>query len=384
MPGWYQQFKDVSDVQIVGLIQEQHPERCQLFMKWRQMDFPILVDALNRIGVHAVPLMWAIDEHGVVRKTQPRESWIKNEFISTEYEAPSEEGEFEEPSIGVEAYLDAEWSEAISAFKEEIDADESSATAWFRLGCSYRARHDSQDAMERDFQDAIAAWTKALNLYPANYIFRRRVEQYGPRLMKPYPFYTWVEEALKEVAEREGEPFLLSVSLEGSEIAEPEGRGSAAKEAVSTAAQEPDPEAKIPADSGGLVAFSGVVAPMPVNAGQKARVYLRFEPSQMKAVTWDNEAGELEVWIKSADGLVLSQQSLLSGLGSEASSNELRSLELELAVDESADLGERKLEGYALYYVCEGEEGACVYMRQDFSLDFNIVKGPARRGRRGR
>ena len=30
-----------DEVQLVGLIQEQHPERCALFMQWKQMDFPI-------------------------------------------------------------------------------------------------------------------------------------------------------------------------------------------------------------------------------------------------------------------------------------------------------------------------------------------------------
>ena len=55
------------------------------------MDFPILVDSLNRIGVHAVPLMWAIDEHGVVQKTRPRESWINGEFLTTSYPEPSAE-----------------------------------------------------------------------------------------------------------------------------------------------------------------------------------------------------------------------------------------------------------------------------------------------------
>ena len=71
MPGWYEQYKNNDDVVLLGLIQEQHPERCRLFMTWKHMDFPIIVDSLNRIGVYAVPLMWAIDEHGVVQKTRP-------------------------------------------------------------------------------------------------------------------------------------------------------------------------------------------------------------------------------------------------------------------------------------------------------------------------
>ena len=56
----------------MGIIQEQHPDRCRLFMQWKQMDWPILVDALNLYGVSAVPITYAIDEAGVVRAVNPK------------------------------------------------------------------------------------------------------------------------------------------------------------------------------------------------------------------------------------------------------------------------------------------------------------------------
>ena len=320
MPGWYRQFKDQEGVQIVGLIQEQHPERCQLFMQWQQMDFPILVDTMNRIGVHAVPLMWAIDEHGVVRKTRPAEKWVSEEFIAADYDAPAENGLVEEQSEGVVAFLAGDWSEAVSAFATEIEADAGNAEAWFRLGCSYRARHDSPGQEPGDFQDAITAWTKALELKPANYIFRRRVQQYGPRLMKPYPFYTWVEQALNEVAARGESVPTLRVALEGSEIALPAQRG--AKEASAVSESEPDADAAIPRDGKGLIALRTVVAPAPVSIGQNARVYLRFSPDADQEVTWDNEAGVLQVWVKDGEGYVLTQHLLASEVPAQSSSSE--------------------------------------------------------------
>lgn len=52
---------------MVGIIQEQHPDRCRLFMQWKQMDWPILVDSLNLLEVTAVPITLTIDEHGIIR-----------------------------------------------------------------------------------------------------------------------------------------------------------------------------------------------------------------------------------------------------------------------------------------------------------------------------
>ena len=69
MPGWHEATKQLQEsgaVQMVGIIQEQHPDRCRLFMQWKEMDWPIMVDALNLLEVKAVPLTFLIDEHGMI------------------------------------------------------------------------------------------------------------------------------------------------------------------------------------------------------------------------------------------------------------------------------------------------------------------------------
>ena len=378
MPGWHDTYKDHEDIQIVGLIQEQHPERCRLFMTWKQMDFPILVDSLNRIGVYAVPLMWAIDEHGVVRKTRPREGWINDEFLTTSFPVPAAKPKVEVQSPGVRAFLSGEEQAAVAAFEKEVAADDTSADSWFRLGCALRARHDSEDRQPGDFQRAIAAWTKALELNPRNYIFNRRLQQYGPRLMKPYPFYTWVDEAREAIAARGDEVPPLTVALEGSELALPDREGVQVGDAA--AAIEPDPKDMLPRDGTGLVKFESVVAPAPATAGQNARIYLRFLPDAGQKVTWDNEAGELRVWVKAPEGLVLAEQLLVGEIPPKASSNEIRSLELEVAIPDTRR-GKTVIEGYAMYYVCSGESDECVFLRQDFSLSMNVAAPKQRRRR---
>ena len=48
-----------------------------------------------------------------------------------------------------------------------------------------------------------------------------RIQQYGPRLDKPYPFYDWVPTAIEEITARGETPVDLSVELVASEFAEP-------------------------------------------------------------------------------------------------------------------------------------------------------------------
>lgn len=48
MPGWHQATEELQDdgsVQMVGVIQEQHPDRARLFMQWKEMGWPMLVDS---------------------------------------------------------------------------------------------------------------------------------------------------------------------------------------------------------------------------------------------------------------------------------------------------------------------------------------------------
>ena len=56
-----------GELQVVGIVQEQHPARALLFQQWKGLDFPILWDPFGVCGVEAVPDLTAVDEHGVVR-----------------------------------------------------------------------------------------------------------------------------------------------------------------------------------------------------------------------------------------------------------------------------------------------------------------------------
>src|SRR3990172_8756065 len=74
---------------MVGIIEEQHPDRARLFMQWKQMNWPILVDSLGLLEVSAVPITVAIDEFGIVSAINPEKETIEEVFLRNRYEKPA-------------------------------------------------------------------------------------------------------------------------------------------------------------------------------------------------------------------------------------------------------------------------------------------------------
>ena len=92
VPGWHaatEALQREGKLQMVGIIQEQHPDRARLFMQWKQMGWPVLVDSLDLLDVEVVPLTLALDEHGIIRHARLRLSdagSIEKEFTDRRYE----------------------------------------------------------------------------------------------------------------------------------------------------------------------------------------------------------------------------------------------------------------------------------------------------------
>ncbi len=152
--------------------------------------------------------------------------------------------------------------------------DPADKNALFRLGVAHRMRHESAGRRPGDFQAAIDAWGRALELDPNQYIWRRRIEQYGPRLAKPYAFYDWVVQAKAEISRRGETPVPLTVEPYGSELAGPV-RDVLAE---ASAPVEPDPKGQIHRDEERLIEAEVVVVPARVRPGQAARVHVTFRP----------------------------------------------------------------------------------------------------------
>lgn len=77
---------------MAGVVLEQHPDRATLFMQWKQMDWPLMWDPYNLLGLTAVPLTLLLDEHGVIRLSQPlvdKLDDIESAVLTRRFDAPS-------------------------------------------------------------------------------------------------------------------------------------------------------------------------------------------------------------------------------------------------------------------------------------------------------
>ena len=74
MPVWHDAMRSArenGEIVMLGVIQEQHAERCQLFAQWKNFDWPILRDPINQLGLNAVPIVVELDEEGVIKAVNP-------------------------------------------------------------------------------------------------------------------------------------------------------------------------------------------------------------------------------------------------------------------------------------------------------------------------
>ena len=374
---------------MVGIIPEQHPDRTRLFMQWKQMDWPILVDSYNLLAVTKVPITLFIDEFSVIRRIQPRYEELED-FLAQSFQPqnPSSQQESRLPDLSQleQQTLQgtaASWrsygsalglwgegsrlSEAIAAYQSALEKEPGDGPTHFHLGVTYRKRYDSVHRQEGDFQNAVMHWGKALDIDPNQYIWRRRIQQYGPRLDKPYSFYDWVHEARQDMMARGEEPAELSVEPGGAEFAYP----SEDFQSLEASRKEPDPQGRLFRDKEKFVKVETAIVPSRVVAGESARVHVVFRPNFDIKAHWNNEAEDLIFWVNPPPGWQVDSQHLTVANPPLAVSQETRKVEFELYSGEGSE-APVTVPGYALYYVCEDVNGTCLYRRQDVLIEAEV------------
>ncbi|MEM7230569.1 MAG: hypothetical protein AAF517_00250, partial [Planctomycetota bacterium] len=202
---------------------------------------------------------------------------------------------------------------------------------------------------------------------PNQYIWRRRIQQYGPRLEKPYAFYDWVEAAKRDLRKRGETPPPLRVEPRGAEIARP-----SRSFATDTSGKNPDAKGQITRDKTGFIRGESVVVPHRVRPGKTARAHLVLSPSKKQKAHWNNEAKDLLVWIDPPPGIAIDKQLLTVPNPKRATSTEDRSVEFEVKVGRDTPKGRIEVPAYALYYVCEDVDGVCMFLRQDFKIYIDV------------
>jgi tetratricopeptide (TPR) repeat protein len=397
VPVWHEATREwvkQGRLVLLGVTQEQHPDRCRLFAQWKRFDWPILHDPINLLEAPYVPIIVAIDEYGIVRATRPRPETLATEFLDKTFadDAPpvarSAIGPADLDPLLQKAKVTSgavSWREAgdaltiwggagrlddaIDAYSRALEFDHRDKNALFRVGVARRMRHESPGRQPGDFQAAIDFWGRALALDPNQYIWRRRIEQYGPRLAKPYAFYDWVAQAKAEISRRGEVPEPLSLEPYGSELAGPV-RDVLAEDKVPV---EPDPQGKIHRDLVRLIDAELAVVPARVRPGHAARVHLTFRPNPAHTGRWNNESTPLRVWVAAPEGWTIGTRKLEAPLGGQAESDEVRRLDFEVKAPPTA-AGNTRLKAYALYNVCEQAGGRCLLLRQDLTIELDVAK----------
>jgi len=397
VPAWntkLQKYVQEGKLVVIGIAQEQHPDRTRLFVQWHRIDWPILHDPINVMQVRGVPIEVAIDEEGIVRSIRPKLETFEAEFLNKTFETgvaepPTKPGKTTKSDVAAlrrraeqtgssDAWRDLGdalvlWAEpekindAIDAYMQAIKIKPDDGDAYFRLGVCYRMRYDSPQQKPADFQMAVDCWTKARQIEPNQYIWRRRIEQYGPQLTKPYPFYDWVETAAKEIKARGEESVQLKVLPTSSEIAAPERNFETGQRRV----EPPDPNGRIARDTQNLILTEVTVVPPQVKPGETVRVHVTLRPNESRKAHWNNEAEPLKLWIEPPAGWQVKPQLLIAPQGEMPETTETRRFEFEVRIPPDA-AGTGKLTAYALYYACEDVSGTCQFLRQDIAVTVKI------------
>lgn len=321
MPVWHARTKTLraeGKLKVIGITQEQHADRCLLFARWKGLDWPILWDPFNLTGTKVVPRVTLIDEHGIVRATRASIATFEEDFVHKTFPKPAtapptapkgKPGTLVEVARAKEGSSAHRYYDGMSALlwpagrdgeraKTDLltyaEANPNDAAAQWRLGVAYRMRLDSLERSLGDFQHAVDQWRKGLELDPSHYIYRRRLEQYGPLLTKPYPFYPWVPEARKALG-AEAPPL----------VAEPTGSEMAGKRVLGAESDSDTPPDTSKADTSvkdGL-RIEATIVWMATRKGQMAaRVHLHLLPAGNRVMLWDASQGPVIVWIEAPEG----------------------------------------------------------------------------------
>ena len=357
---------------MLGVVQEQHAERAMLYKQWKQYDFPIVQDATTSLNLRAVAIPLFIDEYGIVRNTRPRPSdlarFVKQDFKKGSTKAAEAElDEFEKLIAQGNLYLhdvkQRNVEKAIKTFSQAVESEPGSGKAKFSLGVAHRMRFDSPQAKDGDFETASRLWSEALASNPNQYIWRRRIEQYGPRLGKPYPFYDWVDNAIADIKKRGENPVKLSVNLTGSELA-----GPARTFTSNNDHKNPDPDSKIIQAEAEQLQLAASTVPAKVVPGAVTRVHLNLNVLKGK---WNHEAGPLTVWVDDSSNGTPEKRLMEFAYDSMVSPGSGRNIDFEFKT--AADTDSHAVSGFVLMHLCD-DEGVCFYYRKNFKIDVGVIQ----------
>lgn len=372
MPGWHGKVKNAvaqGELQEFAIAPEQYGDRMALFMQWKEMAFPVLMDPLNILDVDKVPILLLVDSVGIIRYQNPSEKDLKD-FLAAAYKMDKMKVEYPTATpLELEASAaltedNAALATAISDYQAFCEKNPKDAKSSFQLGVLLRARYDQGTGGGSDFQQAVLAWSQALARVPSQYIWRRRIQQYGPQLDKPYPFYNWVTEARKTIASRGESPLPLLLEPSGSEMAGPAKRAAKGGAKASNEPSYPAARGAVPGGESAAI-LEATLIPHTSKEGSDGHFRLHLRVTPQAHHHWTSDAQEAQLWLvpdKGEPRFLTSDITLLAA--DEEASSKSRVMEGSLTSKE-AQGGRLAL----FYYICSDEPPACIYLESQLSLE---------------
>lgn len=397
VPAWYEAAKasrKKGQLEVIGVVQEQHADRARLFAQWKKLDFPILYDPVNSLPVEAVPTVVAIDEYGVVQPSPDKPGKLKAAFLAKEFKKPDDlpksdpgpaatdydallKAANDKPTLGTVLRAGDSlllWggrdglNKAMKAYQRVTMLKPETGQGLFRMGVATLMRYESPDRQFGDLQRALQYWAAAVRYNPNQAVWHSRLQQYGAKTDKPHSFYAWVATAREEIAARGETPVSLGVEPGGAELADP----ASVFTPDETAAVNPDPEKKIHADQLGFIVADPAVVPFPVKPGDIAAVNVLFRPRRGFASQWANEAEPLKVWIDPPDGWQVDKKVFTVPSGSPAVGDEVRPVYFDVKLPPGIEPGDYVIRGTALYYASEARSAESLYFRKDLKIPVKV------------
>lgn len=345
-----------GELQVYGIAPEQYPDRMALYLQWQQLDFPVLVDPLNLIEVKAVPITLLVDSSGVIRFRNPTPQQYQT-FQKTEYpkQKLSPDNRTVAPVFRAssKALIDGDIDSVKSEYQKLLQSAkrfkelELPPQYKFKAGVMHRWLHDH--GATENFQSAINHWKEAIEAEPSQYIWRRRIQQYGPRLDKPYPFYNWIEQARKDIIARGEMPHSLLVEPTLSERAKPLRK----PEILQKKRTYPDPDNKIKTNDTYLTSSTTRVP----HTSDKNAFHYHIKLLPLAGSYWSSDSQEVELWYvhrkKRIPKLLSTEATLLPP--NQETSIAARYIEIDIEKDSESDL--------ILFYSLCGKDGACRFLK---------------------
>lgn len=377
--------------EVVGVAHDVQVDRVRLFAQWKNVDFPIMHDALNLSRTAKLPLVVGVDESGCVRVLDPTPKKLGSEFTEKKFERGRERAavtELPDPRYTqrmadesrespeaciygdalVLAGLPQQIDAAINAYQSAINLKTKDPYVWFRQGVAHRIRYDRADRHDGDLQAAVDGWSHAARMAKDNQVFLDLLRLYGGGAVNEGVSYSWIPVAQKESAARHESPAALSSTPLSCEMEPSEHLDKWRK-----AAKMPEDFQKDAiADEQEFVQCETVGIPG-ISDETSGSMLLIFRLKPESGAKWSDSADSLRIWIQPPKNVKVTRHLLKSAASKMPDSTADRSLAFDFKSSGKTLKEEVVFKCRAVYELVDKSGGKPKRWWRDFEFKYAIA-----------